>query len=187
MTDMKTADVVELLIGQHMQIRDLFDAVATASGKAREEKFTELVRMLAVHETAEELVVHPEARRALEGGDGVVEDRLVEERQAKEVLQRLDSMDTASPEFPGLLEELRVAVLEHASYEERYEFRYLRRALDPERLAQMADAVRLAESMAPTHPHPGTESAKANLAVGPILGLYDRTKDAVREMLSRRD
>ncbi|GGS47114.1 MULTISPECIES: hemerythrin domain-containing protein [Actinokineospora] len=185
MTGVKTADVVELLIGQHMRIRDLFTQVESTAGKEREDAFRELVCLLAVHETAEELVVHPEARRVLEGGDDVVEDRLLEERQAKELLKRLDSLGPDHADFLPALAELRAAVLEHASYEEQYEFRYLRRTLDPERLAQLADAVLVAEKMAPTRPHPGAESATANLAAGPVLGLYDRVKDAVRSALSR--
>ncbi|MGW5055305.1 hemerythrin domain-containing protein [Actinokineospora sp. NPDC004072] len=185
MTGVKAADVVELLIGQHMRIRDLFTEVESATGAAREEAFRELVRLLAVHETAEELVVHPEARRVMEGGDAVVEDRLVEEQAAKELLKRLDEIGPDDAQFPALLAELRVAVLDHANYEEQYEFRYLRRALDADRLAQLADAVRAAEKVAPTHPHPGAQSATANLAAGPLLGLFDRTKDAVRKALSR--
>lgn len=179
------ADVVELLLGQHQQIRDLFAEVRTAqSGQPRREAFERLVRMLAVHETAEEMVVHPAARSAVEGGGDVVDDRIAEEREAKEMLKALESMDVEDPGFPRRLDELRRAVLDHAAHEEAYEFRYLRRAYDDERLRTMAGAVRAAERFAPTHPHPGVESAKANVAGGPALALFDRVKDAVRQAMS---
>lgn len=42
--------------------------------------------MLAVHETAEEEVVHPAARRTLAGGNELVDDRLAEESEAKDML-----------------------------------------------------------------------------------------------------
>ena len=65
-----TGDVVEFLQGQHNQIKDMFDDVVHASGsKAREKAFVDLRHLLAVHETAEEMVVHPRARRELDGGD----------------------------------------------------------------------------------------------------------------------
>jgi hypothetical protein len=49
----------------------------------------------------------------------------------------------------------------------------------------MASAVRAAEAMAPTHPHPGVESMTANLMAGPIASVVDRTRDAVRAVLGR--
>lgn len=179
-------DVVELLIGQHMQIRDLFVEVSGSTGDERADAFARLVRLLAVHETAEEIVVHPAARSAIDGGAAIVDDRLAEEREAKEMLAHLEEIGTDSPAFPEELERLRRAVLEHAHHEEAYEFRYLRQQHDPERLRAMAVLVRAAESTAPTHPHPGTESATANLVAGPAVALFDRVKDAVRGALDDR-
>lgn len=177
-------DVVDLLLGQHQQIRDLFTEVQSAAGAGRRDAFARLVRLLAVHETAEEEVVHPLARRAIAGGDGVVDDRLAEEREAKEVLSRLESMDPGSEEFERLLGTLRMSVLEHAGHEEQYEFRYLRQHYPAERLRTLAGMVRAAEKTAPTHPHPGTETATENLAAGPVLAVFDRVKDAIREASS---
>ncbi|SFC35885.1 hemerythrin domain-containing protein [Streptomyces aidingensis] len=176
-------DVVALLMRQHGDIRNLFDEVEQAEGDARREAFGRLVRLLAVHETAEEEIVHPYARRATAGGEGVVADRLEEERQAKEMLARLDGMDTDDPAFLPQLLELRTAVMEHARAEERYEFTHLRRAAEPGKLAALAKAVRAAETTAPTHPHPGVESAAANLAAGPLAAVMDRARDAARRAM----
>jgi hypothetical protein len=33
--------------------------------------------------------------------------------------------------------------------------------------------------MAPTRPHPGVESAAANILVGPFAAMLDRTRDAI--------
>ena len=58
-----TDDVVAFLRDQHNLIKDLFEEVLHASEpKARETAFVELRQLLAVHETAEEMVVHPRAR-----------------------------------------------------------------------------------------------------------------------------
>ena len=57
-------DVVALLMRQHGDIRNLFDEVEAGSGEERRDAFRRLVRLLAVHETAEEEVVHPFAQRS---------------------------------------------------------------------------------------------------------------------------
>ncbi|RAY11228.1 hemerythrin domain-containing protein [Actinomadura craniellae] len=173
-------DIVDLLIEQHARIRDLFSEVESSSGEGRRTAFQRLTRLLAVHETAEEEIVHPIARRTLVGGEGLIADRLREERDAKHMLAELDGMDTDDPEFMPKLNELRVAVLDHARAEERYEFYRLRGTFSETQRRGMAAALKAAEATAPTHPHPGTESAKKNLAAGPLVALVDRLRDAIR-------
>lgn len=177
-------DVVELLREQHERIRALFDEVAHAHGEDRQLRFEELRRFLAVHETAEELVVHPRARTA-EGGNEVVDARLEEEHSAKVVLSRLDAMDPSDSDFTPTLAQLRSAVLEHAASEERDELPLVESQNDEKTLALMAEAVRAAEALAPTHPHAGVESMTANLVAGPLASLVDRTRDAVNAVMNR--
>ncbi|KRV50584.1 hemerythrin [Wenjunlia vitaminophila] len=179
-------DVVALLKDQHQQIREQFTRVETASGQERRERFGELVRLLAVHETAEEEVVHPAARRAFDQGKQVVNHRLEEEREAKRLLRDLENMNPDEPEFMAMFRRLRDAVLAHADAEERYEFEELRAHTEPKRLAMMAKAVRAAEATAPTHPHPGAEGAAKNMAMGPFASVMDRTRDTVRKVMERR-
>lgn len=178
-------DVVALLMRQHGDIRNLFDEVEQSQGEERRDAFRRLVRLLAVHETAEEEVVHPFVRSAVVGGEQVVEDRLAEEKSAKETLAALDDMDTDDPKFMPRLMQLRTEVQEHARAEERYEFSHIRRSTDVTNLAAMAKAVKAAEAMAPTRPHPGVQSATANVALGPVAALMDRTKDAVRKAMGK--
>ncbi|AIS02095.1 hemerythrin domain-containing protein [Streptomyces glaucescens] len=178
-------DVVALLMRQHGDIRNLFDEVEATTGDERREAFRRLVRLLAVHETAEEEVVHPFARRSMPGGQQIVEDRLAEEKAAKETLAALDDMDTDDPGFLPKLRALRTDVQEHARKEERYEFSHIRRSTDVTNLAAMAKAVKAAEAMAPTRPHPGVQSGAANVALGPVAALMDRTKDAVRKAMGK--
>src|SRR5919112_582689 len=178
-------NVVELLRAQHERIRTLFDEVdKAADNEGKQAKFEELRRLLAVHETAEEMIVHPEARHA-DGGAAVVDVLLREERDAKEVLADLDGMRVTDLGFAGRFDTLRRAVLTHAETEEREEFPLLQESTDQKTLIRMASAVRAAEAMAPTHPHPGVESLTANLVAGPIASLVDRTRDAVRAALGR--
>jgi len=53
-------DVVDLLLSQHNEVKALFARVKSSTGEAKRDAFQELVRLLAVHESAEEQVVHPE-------------------------------------------------------------------------------------------------------------------------------
>ncbi|MCM0678168.1 hemerythrin domain-containing protein [Micromonospora phytophila] len=175
-------DVVDLLLAQHAQIEQLFLLVIGSTGETRRDAFDDLVRLLAAHETAEEEVVHPLARTLPGGGgDAMVDDRLDEERQAKETLQTLIAGGVDADGFDTGIILLRDAVLTHARYEERYEFPQLRQHVPAGRLRSLAAAVRGAEATAPTRPHPSAQSAKGNLAAGPALAVIDRVRDAVRK------
>jgi hemerythrin superfamily protein len=179
-----TDDVVKFLKGQHNLIKDMFDDVLSASSnEARENAFTDLRQLLAVHETAEEMVVHPRARGELSNGDDVVDTRLKEEHEAKEQLHKLESMDVGSQAFLNELKQFQQAVIDHAEHEETEEFNKLQRELSAEDLKRMAGAVRAAEAIAPTRPHAGVESAKANFAVGPFASMLDRARDAIQSAL----
>jgi hemerythrin superfamily protein len=180
-----TDDVVKFLKGQHNLINDMFDEVLHASDpKAREKAFIDLRQLLAVHETAEEMVVHPRARREIKDGDSVVDARLEEEREAKEQLSKIEDLDIGSQEFIDALTRFREAVVDHAEHEENEEFNKLQRKLDADDLKRMAGAVRAAEAIAPTRPHPGVESAKANFAVGPFASMLDRARDMIKQAIS---
>lgn len=177
-------DVVSLLLEQHTEIRRFFTEIERADDKERTNLFHNLVGLLAVHETAEEEIVHPAVRK-LQGGEPVVEARLGEERSAKELLSKLYDMGPDSEGFDTLFRQLRDDVLAHAKHEETDEFPLLREAHDSDRLESMATLVRAAEAVAPTRPHPGVESAKANIALGPPVAVMDRARDAIRELLKR--
>jgi hypothetical protein len=180
-------DVVDLLLTQHARIEELFLLVAGSTGDAKREAFDDLVRLLAVHETAEEEVVHPLGRRIADNGDAVVDDRLDEERRANEMLAQLVEAGVDDDGFDVALLLLRSAVLMHARHEERYEFPYLRAKVPAAQLRALATAVRAAEKLAPTRPHPGTESATANLVTGPVLAVVDRARDLIRDAVRKAD
>ncbi|MCV7029610.1 hemerythrin domain-containing protein [Mycobacterium sherrisii] len=172
-------DVVDFLSSQHEQIKSLFTTTLSASGDAREKAFVDLRRLLAVHETVEEEIVHPRAKRKIADGAAVVEQRLEEEHEAKAVLQKLEKLDVDSAEFTRMLTELRDAVLDHAEHEEKDEFTRLGQELSSDELESMGRAAKLAEAIAPTRPHAGVESQLANLVAGPFAAMLDRARDAI--------
>jgi hemerythrin superfamily protein len=177
-----TDDAVRFLTDQHNLIKDLFEEVLSASSDdARDKAFTELRQLLAVHETAEEMVMHPRARNELTDGDAIVDARLEEEREAKEQLSKLEKMDIGSKEFLTELTTFRDAVIDHAEHEEHEEFNKLQRQLGSDDLGRMAKALQAAEAIAPTRPHAGVESAKMNFAVGPFASMLDRARDLIKQ------
>lgn len=187
MTTATKPDVVDLLLEQHGQIKQLFADLRGAQGERKRELFQNLVRLLAVHESAEEELIHPLARREMEGGEAMVSSRLAEEQHAKRALADLYEMGVEHADFDDRLYALGTAVIEHATHEEREEFPYLRRGLSADELQRLAGAVRAAEAVAPTRPHPSTPpSATANLLLGPPLAVFDRIRDAVRDARERR-
>lgn len=177
-------EVVAFLKAQHNLIEDMFDEVLHASDpEAREKPFVALRQLLAIHETAEEMVVHPRVRHEADAGDAVVDARLKEEHEAKELLSQIEKLDITSQHFIDELTKLRDAVLDHAQHEENDEFPVLQRELDTDDLKRMATAVRAAEAIAPTRPHPGVESAKLNFALGPFASMLDRARDLIDQTL----
>jgi hemerythrin superfamily protein len=175
-------DVVDLLVGQHEQVRGLFSLLDQGDAKERQETFEELVRLLAVHETAEEEVVYPAVRSMVDDGDDLADARTSEEAEAKEALAELEELGPDHPEFSAKLDAFKQMVLTHAGNEEREIFPRLRDTHSRDQLESMAVGVRSAESLAPTRPHPrGPESAVGNIAVGPFVAMADRVRDAIRK------
>jgi hemerythrin superfamily protein len=177
-------EVVAFLKAQHNLIEDMFDEVLHASDpRAREKPFAALRQLLAVHETAEEMLVHPRVRREVDAGDAIVDALLQEEHDAKEQLSKIEKIDITSQQFIDELTKLRGAVLDHAEQEECDEFPKLQREVEADDLKRMGMAVRAAEAIAPTHPHAGVESAKLNFAVGPFASMLDRARDLIRQAI----
>lgn len=112
-------DVVQFLVSQHEQIKGLFAETLNATGSDRREPFIKLRRLLAVHETAEEEVVHPRAKRKLYNGKDVATARLKEEHAAKMTLIQLEKLDVCSNEFATELTKFRDTVEKHAGRNEK--------------------------------------------------------------------
>jgi len=178
-TTTKNETVTEFLRRQHAQVRSMFAEMDQAQGEARTQLFDCLRAFLAVHETAEEEVVHPAARKA--GGEDVVKARLAEEDEAKKVLSELEKIGPDGEGFAQKFTAFQKAVDAHATAEENELFPILENKLDAGTLEAMTKKLQIAEKMAPTHPHPhGPESALGNLVVGPFVAMADKVRDALK-------
>jgi hemerythrin superfamily protein len=171
--------VTDRVRGQHETIRRLFDEAA-ARDTAGRDAFRRLVRLLAVHETAEEVVVHPAAAACGWRGLTAAQTRKAEERVAKIALARLEGTDPHDGSFTTGLAALRADVLAHADAEEREILPLLDRRCPGPTLQAMDRVFVLVQAIGPTHAHRfAPVSAAGNLAVGPVVGAVDRLRDAV--------
>ena len=172
------ADVIRILLEQHARIRELFTEVQSESGDHRQHAFDELRALLAVHETAEEMVLRPVSKDV--AGEAVVDARNHEEEEATQALYELEKMDVASAEFLSRIAQLELAVTNHAEHEEREEFPLVIAECDEDQRQKMGRKVKAAEKVAPTHPHPSAAgSPAAQYVLGPFASLLDRSRDAL--------
>jgi len=175
-----TMSATALLRQQHESVKQMFDELLAANGAQRTELFGCLRATLATHETAEEIVVYPRLRKLGAEGDSVADSRIAEEDEAKKVLAQLEKLDADSSEFDLMIREFHNAVLEHAEAEESSVFPLLEQSVDGAELQQMADRIKKAERMAPTHPHPhGPNTALGNMVIGPFAKMVDLVRDAM--------
>jgi hemerythrin superfamily protein len=126
----------------HEQIKSLLNEVAGGKRDA----FETLAATAAAHEAAEQKVVHPLTQRA-EGGEAVAAERVDEEREGEDVLERLKALGVDHPQFDELFSKFRTAVLQHATNEETKEHPILERTLSPEASRKAADEFRAAQSV----------------------------------------
>lgn len=176
-------DGIDFLLEQHQQVEKLIDQIKAASADARGDLFDELREMLAVHETAEELVLRPVTKSAGEEGKRIADARVAEENDAKQVLSDLEKLDPQSEAFVTEFASFASDVLDHATKEEQEEFPLVRRENDPDRLAKLGGAMEKVEKVAPTHPHPSAKSTAATVVMGPFASIVDRTRDALAAAL----
>jgi hemerythrin superfamily protein len=175
-------DVIDILLTQHGRVRELFSEVKSTDGEHKKQVFDELRALLAVHETAEEMVLRPVSAKV--AGAEIADARNEEESEANKVLATLEKMDVTSADFDRQLARFEQAVNLHAENEESQEFPRIREGIDAGQRAKMGAALTTVESFAPTHPHPSTAgSPAAQWAVGPFASIVDRTKDALKKAM----
>jgi hemerythrin superfamily protein len=183
----ESPDLVSILLQQHQTVRTLMGAVSSAEPSARAAAFEPLLRLLAVHETAEEMVVYPALRRhAGKEGERIAKARTTEEARAKKVLVDLEKMDAASAEFLTAFTSFSRDVEEHAAAEEREVFPLLAKCADAEELRGLGVQLQVAESLAPTRPHRNApESAVGNMLIGPFVAMADRVRDLFHDLAAK--
>jgi hypothetical protein len=172
-------DVVGMLLAQHARIRELFEEVRGAAGEERRDRFDELRALVAVHETAEQIVLRPNTAERV--NQRIAEARTREEVQATKALAELEHLGVESPAFAALFAEFEKSVTEHAEAEEAEEFPAIVNDYTVEERQRMGRLLKATETIAPTHPHPKVAGhGVATVATLPVASIIDRVRDALR-------
>ena len=169
--------LIDLILEDHKTAKDHLTRFPERPQSQREDAFCELVHLLVAHEIAEEVVAYPAFRKEFPSERDVAEERIEEQNEAESLLSKMEHLDVSDPEFMSTFETLRSGVLEHARLEEETVFGPLSDVCSEEDLARLGDEYQRAKQAAPTHPHPHAPAAGKTGAT--LLGLADRTRDAV--------
>jgi len=140
------ADIVDVLLDQHVQITGMLARVNAESGATKADAFVRLTSFLEAHERGEREVVHPAVRESL-GAEAVAAARLAEEQQAATTLAELKRLGVDDATFGPKFAEFAGAVRAHGAREEKEEFPRLRESLDPAARAALAHRLRAVQGL----------------------------------------
>lgn len=174
-------DAVDLVLRRHRQAERLVTGYRRApAGAARRRLIAELRRLLSVHESVEEQLFHPAVRAADPDGPEVVAQMLEQELMGTQLLRKLEKAGPDGVLWEETADELVAAALEHARAEEERLLPLALRSIDDRERRRLGLAMRRAERLAPTHPHPAApDTPPATVLAGVPTAVLDRTRDAL--------
>ncbi len=141
-------DIVDVLLQQHQQLRELCAAVHAASNDERKQLFGDLARLLHLHDLGEQAVVHPATRdQTSRGGEAIAVACAAEEDRVGWAIGDLEGLGVDHPAFVAKFAAFHHAVLDHLAHEEREEFPLLRRYVPTQRLHAMAGHLRAVQAL----------------------------------------
>lgn len=151
-------DVTAVIAPQHEHVTALLDRVRQATGQERTEAFHTLRLTLAVHETAEEQAIHPQAERQLGANNRAATDRIAEEQTAGQAIGELEMLDVDSDQFNSTFGHLASSVVDHAAAEENDEWPALRQISDATIINGMVEQMQAVTRLAEDPASPGIQA-----------------------------
>ena len=126
----KTAvpDAIALLKGDHKLVDKIFSAFEKTDDQSRKEELADMVcKLLTAHATIEEELLYPQAHERLKDDDLVYEAE-VEHATAKDLIAKIESMESGDQEFEATVKVLGEYIRHHVKEEESEMFPQLKRA-----------------------------------------------------------
>jgi hemerythrin superfamily protein len=187
MAQNNTHDPVVVIKKDHQAVERLFRRFERSrSGAERKRIADRMVRELSVHAAIEEQLVYPAIRRRMNGAEPQVLLSLEEHHFAKVALAEIERLDGSDERLEPKVHVLIENVRRHVQEEERELLPALKRALPPEELQSLADALLRARTTAPTRPHPAApDEPPANALANAGAAAYDRSRDAIGRSIAR--
>lgn len=138
-------DVAAMVRQQHARIVALVDAVQDSGGPEREQRFAALLSVLARHEAAEELAIHPVAAAGQGDGTPVISQIITAEEGMTQQIGRLELFDVDTFEFTVQFQLFEEALSSHAAAEEGHELPLLESLMSADQAATALSLLRAAE------------------------------------------
>lgn len=151
-------DVTAVIAPQHEHVKVLLNSVRQETGQRRAEVFHTLRLTLALHETAEEQAIHPQAQRQLDPYDRPATDRIAEEQTAGQTIGELEMLNVDSDQFNYTFEDLASSVVDHATAEENDEWPALRQISDVTIINAMVEQMQAVPRLAEDPAAPGIDA-----------------------------
>ena len=181
-------DALAVLHKDHQAIEELFHRFERSHAASEREKLAaKIVRELSIHTAIEEVLVYPAIRRRANGATAErVLKALEEHHLAKLELAEIERLDATDERFAVKVGVLAEGVRRHVQEEERDLFPAARRAISPEELRDLGDALLRAKERAPTRPHPlAPDQPPANALTVVGVAYYDRGREAIGRGIQR--
>jgi len=183
------ADVFEVLSADHADVKGMLrvlqespghDQASDAVQAARKDVADYLIMDSSRHEAAEEQYFWPTVRDRVKNGSALADKAISQEQRAKEILARLDKVNSRDEEFDRLLAEYIPAARQHIAYEESQVWPGLRQVLSPAEAQDLGQKIQAAEDKGPTRPHPHAPPSPGVLkTAGPAVAVIDKLRDAM--------
>ena len=176
-------DVIEILTTDHREVEAMFTELETlmqtrsdTNDERRKDLADQITIELVRHSVAEEVAVYPEVKRKV--GEEEAERAKREHAEAERTMKRLESLDADDAEFEQEIRKLMSEIRQHVAEEEGEMFPRMRQIMTQDELTELGKRVEKIKAMAPTRPHPSVPNDPIKrLAVGPVVGLFDRLRD----------
>ena len=190
-------DAIAELVRDHKEVRKYFARLEKLkSAQAKQNAAGQLIRLLSIHSSVEEQLVYPLLRARGDGLEHLAFEALEQHHVVKIVAKEIERISPDNERFDGKLRVLSANVLEHMKEEEQVMFPALRKLLEPEELSALADLIRSARRVVPTHPHPlAPDTPPGNVIAGTISRVLDQGRDlwaaararAAKRLMERRE
>jgi hemerythrin superfamily protein len=109
-------DAIELLKGQHQEVKALFKKIEKAEDDAKEELFEQIADALAVHAAIEEKHFYPATKNART--EELLQEAVEEHLAVKRIIADLLKMSPGDPQFDAKIAVLKENVEHHVEEEE---------------------------------------------------------------------
>ena len=128
-------DAIELLKGQHEEVKAMFKKIEKAGEEAKEELFEQIADALAVHATIEEKHFYPATKNART--EELLQEAVEEHLAVKRIIADLLEMSPDDPQFDAKITVLKENVEHHVEEEEGELFPKVRKLLNKNELEDL--------------------------------------------------